>query len=359
MTLDEKRELFKLTANLHTEEGVKAFKAFAASLTGPILKKVEELSYMREMFTVERLGPMEEASYPIADEFDSPIWILPGMGYVAQDYIELLAEEVRIPTFVVQAAKDWLLKYARAGRVDVVTKAQQAVAKALASYEEEAGWRVVVPACTSTFDGAGILPPRPAPIYQMPAGDQAAGYFSKELLNRMLVGAQRLGRNIHELWISPEDMADIREYTDTDVDPVTRREIFQAAGLGSIWNIRFRVIDALGVRGKYNINDKTSLYGPFKGDASGNAFNDYSLTHGNVLDANGNLTAAGETQIYGFDRSDISLVMPIKQEYQAWDDPTLHRKQKQGFYGWAEFGMACLDSRFLFMGIIDRYTPAS
>lgn len=357
MTDNEKRELFKMTANLHTDEGKRAFKAFAASLTGPILKKVEEQSYMRELFQVERLGPAEEASYPIAEEFDSPIWILPSMGYVAQDYIELLREEVMIPTFVVQAAKDWLLKYAKAGRIDVVSKAQQAVARSLAMYEEEAGWRVVVPACTSAFDGAGVLTPRPAPIYQMPSGDTAAGYFSKELLNRMIVGMQRIGRNLQELWISPEDMADIREYTDVDVDPVTRREIFQSAGLGSIWSIRFRVIDALGVRGKYNINDKTSEWGPFKGDSTNNRFNDYALTHGNVLDANGNLTTAGETQVYGFDRSDVALVMPIKQEYQAHDDPTLHRKQKQGFYGWQEFGMACLDARFLCMGVIDRYTP--
>lgn len=358
MTLEEKRKLFMLTANMHTEEGLRAFKAFAASLTGPILKKVEEISYMREMFQVDRLGPMDDASYPVAEEFDSPIWILPGMGYVAQDYIEMLAEEVRIPTFLVQAAKDWLLKYAKAGRLDVVTKAQQAVAKSLASYEEEAGWRVVVPACTAAFDGASVLPPRPAPIYQMTPGDQAAGYFSKELLNRMLVGAQRLGKNIHELWISPEDMADIREYTDVDVDPTTRREIFQAAGLSQIWGIRFRVIESIGVRGHYNINDRTSQFGPFKGDPSTNRFNDYSITHGNVLDENGGLVTSGETQVYGFDRSDISLVMPIKQEFQAWDDPNLHRRQKQGFYGWAEFGMACLDPRFLFMGVIDRYTPA-
>ena len=281
------------------------------------------------------------------------------MGYVAQDYIELMKDEVIIPTFVIQAAKDWLLKYARTGRVDIVVRAQSEVAKAIAAYEEEAGWRTVVPACTSAFDGAGILAPRPAPIYEMPAGDAAAGYFSKELLNRMMVGMNRLGRNLSEVWISPEDAADIREYTDTDVDPVTRREIFQMAGLGKIWTVQLRVVDALGVRGKYNINGYSSSYGPFKGDSSGGAgdFNDYSITHGNVLDANGNLTTAGETQIFGFDTTDISLVMPVKQEYQAFDDPALHRKQKQGFYGWAEFGMACLDARFLCMGIIDRYTP--
>jgi hypothetical protein len=358
MNKTKKMKLFQATAALHTSAGQQAYRAFAASSTKPILQKLEEQSYMRQLFTVERLGPGQQPTYPLPDEFESPVWILPGMGYVAQDYIELLAEEVSIRTFTVQAAKDWLLKYAREGRVDVAVRAQQAVAKALADYEEEAGWRTIIPAATSTFDGAGVLAPRPAPIYEMPAGDPAAGYFSKELINRMIVGMKRLGRKINEIWLSPEDLADIREWTDVDVDPATRNRIFQAAGLGDIWGIQLREIEALGVRGQFNINDKDSEFGPFKGNQAQNKYNDYAITHGNLVDSNGNLTVAGETQIYGFDRSDISLVMPIKQEYVAHEDMTLLRKQKAGFFGWQEFGMACLDARFICVGIIDRYTPS-
>jgi hypothetical protein len=357
MTENERRELFKMTANLHSPEGQAAFRAFAASLSGPILKKVEEKSYMRQLFQTETLGPGEQASYPLEEELDGPIWVLPNMGYVAQDYLELQKEEIIIPTFTIQAGKDWLIKYAKAGRTDVVVKAQQIVAKSLSDYEEEAGWRTIMPAATSAFDGANMLPPREAPIYELPAGDAAAGYFSKELINRMIVGMQRLGRNLTELWISPEDMADIREYTDTDVDPVTRREILQAAGLNGMWNVRFRVVECLGVKGKYNINDRTSEYGPFKGNNAENKFNDYAITHGNVMDLNGALLTAGETQVYGFDTSDVSLVMPIVQTFEAHEDLSMLRKQKAGFFGWEEFGMACLDARFLCLGIIDRYTP--
>jgi hypothetical protein len=350
-------ELFKATAAMHTPEGYRAYRAFAASLNGPILKAVQESSYMRELFQVIQLAPGQQPTFPIADDFDSPIWTLPSLGYVAQDQMELGADEVSIPIFQIQAAKDWPLKYAEEGRLDIPQQAQKAVAKAIADYEEEAGWRTIIPAATSAFTGAGILPPRPAPIYELPSGDAAAGYFSKELINRMIVGMERIGRNLNLLWISPEDMADIREYTDTDVDPITRREIFTAAGLGSIWGINFRVVNCLGVRGKFNINDRTSEFGPFVGDPSTNAFNDYSITHGNVLDENGSLVTAGETQIYGFDQSDVSLLMMIRQEYQAFDDPNLHRRQRQGFYGWAKLGFACLDARFIALGIIDRYTP--
>lgn len=358
MDIADKRKLFQATAAFESDEGKLAYRAFAASATKPILQKLEQASYMRQLFRVERLGPGQQPVYPLPDEFDSPIWILPSHGAIAMDYIELLADEVSIRTFTVQAAKDWLIRYAREGRVDVAVRAQQEIAKSLAAYEEEAGWRVIVPAATSAFDGAGVLAPRPAPIYEMPAGDPASGYFSKELINRMIIGMKRLGRKLTELWVSPEDLADIREWSDVDVDPQTRNTIFQAAGLGSIWGIQLREVDVLGVRGQYNINDKDSEFGPFKGDPSLNKFNDYAITHGNLVDSNGNLQIAGETQIYGFDTSDISLVMPIKQEFEAHEDITLLRKQRQGIFGFCEFGMACLDARFISVGIIDRYTPS-
>ena len=46
--------------------------------------------------------------------------------------------------------------------------------------------------------------------------------------------------------------------------------------------------------------------------------------------------------------------MPIRKDYEAHDDPTLLRVQKAGFFGWQEWGMACLDSRMIGMGVIDR-----
>ena len=143
------------------------------------------------------------------------------------------------------------------------------------------------------------------------------------------------------------------EWTDTDIDPVTRREIFQAAGMGKIWNIQMHDIKHLGGVGKFNINDSTSSWGVFK-DSAG-SFHDYTLDNANIVDANGEITTAGETQIWGFDSStNDSLVMPIKEEWKTFDDPTLHRHQKQGIYGWERVGFGVLDSRMISMGVIDR-----
>ena len=103
----------------------------------------------------------------------------------------------------------------------------------------------------------------------------------------------------------------------------------------------------------FNINGATSAYGKFV--AAGNVYNGYTLDNPNITSADGTIGTLGETQIMGFDLSvNDSLVMPIRKEYEAHDDPTLLRVQKQGFFGWAELGFACLDSRMLGMGIIDR-----
>ena len=350
----EMQKLFAKTAEINTAEGLAAYKAFAAALTVPILQKLELESIMRSLFSVEKLGPGAQAVYPVADDFEVPVWTLPGLGHAAQNFIEGIGEEVYVPTFTYNASADWKITYARDSRIDIAQRAAARVAKDLANQEEESGWRLIMPAATSSFKGQGLLGARPAPIYEIDPNSTGAGYLSKELINRMIVGFKRTGRTLTDLYVSPEDAADIREWTDTDIDPVTRREIFQASGMGSIWNVTLHEVQHLGASGLYNINGVGSEYGKFVAGA-GEIYNDYTLSNPNVTAADGTVTSLGETQILGFDLSvNDSLVMPIRKDYEAHDDPALLRVQKAGFFGWQEYGMACLDSRMIGMGIIDR-----
>lgn len=94
MDRKEMQELFKATAAINTPEGVAAYRAFAAALTTPILQAIERDSIMRKLFAVENLGPGAQASYPIAEDFELPVWVLPGLGYIAQNFIEGIGEEV-------------------------------------------------------------------------------------------------------------------------------------------------------------------------------------------------------------------------------------------------------------------------
>lgn len=349
----EMRELFKATAE-YTPEGIAAFRAFAAAITTPILQKIELESIMRNLFATERLAPGAQAVYPVAEDFEIPVWVLPGLGYMAQNFIEGIGEEVYVPTFSINSSADWKVTYARDSRIDIAQSAAARVAKDIANYEEECGWKIILPAATSAFSGKGLLGSRPAPIYEIDPASTGAGYLSKELVNKMMIGFKRTGRTLTDLYIAPEDAGDIREWTDTDIDPVTRREIFQAAGMGQIWNVTLHEVQHLGATGMYNINGSTAAYGKFVAGA-GEVYNNYTLDNPNVTAADGTITTLGETQILGFDLGvNDSLVMPIRKEYEAHDDPTLLRVQKQGFFGWAEIGFACLDPRMLGMGVIDR-----
>ena len=354
MDRKEMQKLFRATADINTREGLASNREFAQALTTPILQAIERESIMRELFAVERLGPGAQASYPVAEDFEIPVWVLPGLGYVAQNFIEGIGEEVYVPTFTIDASGDWKLTYARDSRVDIAARAAEKAAKAISDYEEECGWRVILPAATSNFFGKGLLGSRPAPIYEINPASTGAGYLSKELINKMIVGFKRIGRTLTDLYVAPEDAADIREWTDTDIDPVTRREIFQAAGMGSIWNVTLHEIQHLGATGLYNINGNSSAYGKFIADGS-EQYNNYTLDNPNVTAADGTVSTLGETQVIGFDLSvNDSLVMPIRKDYEAYDDPTLLRRQKAGFFGWEEIGFACLDPRMLGIGVIDR-----
>lgn len=350
MSDEQLKELFKATASGNEE----ARKAIAQAISVPILQLVRDASLARQLFAVEPLEPGAQASYPIADDLEAPIFVLPNLGYVPQNYVEAPGEEVYVPTFSVGTSMDWSLKYARDGRIDIAQRAMRTAARAMVDYEEEAAWRLLAPAATSAFPGKGLLSARPAPIVEIDSSSSAAGFLSKELINQMMVKMERNRRTLTDLYVSPEDMADIREWNDSQVDEQTRREIYISNGAGGVFGVKLHKVHQLGATGKYNINSASSGFGIFRVGGGGN-FNDYNPTNENTVDASGAVTTLGETQIYGFDlTSNDSLVMPIKQELQFFDDPALHREQKQGFYGWEEIGLAVLDTRMLVMGVIDR-----
>ena len=362
MTLDEKvvnelRGRFTECSDQESMKGDQARREFAQALSVPILQEVRLQSVARDLFSEERLGPQAQAVYPVADDFEVPVWVLPRLGAHAHNYIETMGQEVYVPTFVINFAEEWSIRYARESRVDIPLRAARNAARAVAEFEEESAWRVVFPAGTSGFGGQGVLTPRPAPIVEIPGASTGSGFFSKELLNQLILTLRRNGRTLTDLYISPEDAADIREWTQTDVDDFTRREIFQAAGLGRVWGVQLHVLDHLGAQGKFNINSASSEFGPFQVNGGG-AFNDYIPTDANEVDANSIITPTGlgETQVWGFDLSvNDSLVMPIKQDITVIDAGNeLLRHQKQGFFGWEEVGFGLLDSRMIVMGVINR-----
>src|SRR4030043_1251524 len=173
-TLNQLRELFKTTASMDVVESAVAYKEFCAAIKTPILQEIQLLSTARELFAVEVLGPGAQAVYPVADDMELPVWVLPGLGYVAQNFIEGVGEDVYVPTFTIDTSAEWKLSYAREGRIDIAARAARKAAAAIAEYEEESAWRVLVPAGATNYAATGLLKARNAPIYEVAASSTGA-----------------------------------------------------------------------------------------------------------------------------------------------------------------------------------------
>jgi hypothetical protein len=132
-----------------------------------------------------------------------------------------------------------------------------------------------------------------------------------------------------DLYVSPEALEDVRNWGLDQVDEVTRREIYTAAPgdavITRIFGVNLHDLDELGEGQEYQNFFTTDLSGSVQGS-------DLEL-------------------VVGLDQSTSdSFVMPVKEALQVFEDPTLHRQQRAGYYGFAELGFGVLDNRRVILG---------
>jgi hypothetical protein len=175
--------------------------------------------------------------------------------------------------------------------------------------------------------------------------DASIGQFTKRLVSLMKTVMRRNGGgnsasnnrgSLTDLYVSPEAMEDIRNWGMDQVDEVTRREIYVAVDgtLNRVFGINLHDLDELG-----------------EGQ-------EYQLFYSNVLSATlpQNYNAANDDKVelvVGLDlRKSDSFIMPVREEVQIYEDETLHRQKRAGYYGWAEQGFAVLDNRRVLLGAL-------
>ena len=143
--------------------------------------------------------------------------------------------------------------------------------------------------------------------------------------NSASVGRGRLT----DIYLSPEALEDIRNWGFDQVDDLTRREIYNApvggAPMANVFGVRLHDLDELGEGQQYQSFFVNDLGGAVQGS-------DLEL-------------------VVGLDQSTTdSFVMPVKEALQVFEDPTLHRQQRAGYYGFAELGFGVLDNRRVILG---------
>lgn len=298
----------------------------AKALELPLRQGVLVGDIVNGLFQVLPMAPGSSVEFPLdliapGEEADFIAYTNPGNGRIAERQVE--ADYLMVPTYNITSSIDWLLRFAREARWDVVGRAMQVLAASFVKKINDDGWQTLLSA------GAD----RNIVVYD---ADATAGQFTKRLISLMKTTMVRQsGGNkasikrgrLTDVFLSPEALEDIRNWGLDQVDEVTRREIFVSAE-GTLTRI-------FGV----NLHDHDEF-----GESQ-----EYQLFYLNQLGAS--LASTDLELVVGLDmQSNDSFLMPVKQEVTIFSDPQLHRQQRAGYYGWAELGFAVLDNRRVLLG---------
>ena len=322
-------DLLKRSGSADKNEAVAAQRELAVALETPLRKGVLVGDVLGGIFEKIQMEPGSAAEFPLdllapGTEGDHVAYTNPGHGRIPERAVE--GDYVMVPTYSVASSIDYLLRYAKEARWDVVGRAMQVLEAGFTKKMNDDGWHTLL--------AAGV--DRNILVYD---ADATAGQFTKRLVSLMKTvmrrnaggnsGSLNRGR-LTDLYLSPEALEDIRNWGVDQVDEVTRREIYQASDDGAaitrVFGVNLHDMDEVGEDQEYQNFFSTQLGGSL-GPSS-----DKELMIGLDLSA-----------------SD-SFIMPIKQDIQIFEDEALHRHQRAGFYGWAEIGFAVLDNRRILLG---------
>lgn len=325
---DEFIALLRKSGDADINVAAAAQREFAKALELPLRKGVLVGNVLGNIFETITVEPGSTTEYPLdlispGLEGEHVAYTNPGHGRIPERSVE--GDYVMIPTYSVTSSVDYLLRFAREARWDIVGRAMQVMESGFTKKMNDDGWHTLL--------AAGV--DRNILVYD---ADATAGLFSKRLVSLMQTTMRRnsggnsasVGRGrLTDMYVSPEALEDIRNWGLDQVDEVTRREIYSASENGApitrIFGVNLHDLDELGEGQEYQ-----------------NFFDN---------DLSGNLQASDLELVVGLDQStNDSFVMPVKQQLQVFEDPTLHRQQRAGYYGWAELGFGVLDNRRVILG---------
>ncbi|MEC9319680.1 MAG: hypothetical protein VYD08_07345, partial [Pseudomonadota bacterium] len=265
-------------------------------------------------------------------------------------------QELKIATYRLDSAVNWLKKYARRARLDVVSKAIERMAQEVLVKQERNAWAVILKALGEAKTGGNthIIPATTADVLQV------------DDFNRLMTRIKRINESfangtpdvaysngMTDLYLSPEMMQQVRGWayqpmntrhgyaaTDTGGTSVAlpdnvREGIYRSAGMQEIFGVNLVELNELGISKKYN-----TLFDAYATDTAING------------PGGSDFATATDEILVGVDNSKGAFLRPVAQHEESGgqfvtfaDDQWSARSEKVGFYGFLEEGRICIDAR--------------
>lgn len=343
----EQVELIKAMGSRDASVAREATQAFAAFI-GPVVSKV--LMQAGTASAVYSDLPYDEDDNPsvpldlFAGEGEgyTTVWSQNVAGGLPTSEVSGFSE-LKVSTYRLDSAVSFLKRYARRGRLDVVSKAVERMANEVLVKQERNAWAVVLKALAEAqTNGVDHLE------------SVSGGALTLGGLNKLMTLVKRINTSyaagttvdtygLTDLFVSPEIKADIRAFaynpignnaTETLPDNA-REEIFRNAGAQEIYGVTIHELVEFGTSPSKKYN---TLFDEFLAAGPNNAGQAFDPSNAEIL--------------VGLDLSKDAFVRPVARNSESGgtftatpDDQFVARADKLGFYGSLEEGRVCLDGR--------------
>jgi hypothetical protein len=324
---DEFLNLLRKSGDSDKGVAISAQREIAKALETPLRKGIQYGDVVTGIFEAMPMEPGASPEFPLdllapGTELEHVAFTNPGHGRIPERSVE--SDYVMIHTYGITSSIDFLLKYAREANWNVLGRATEVMEASFVKKINDDGWHTLLAAAVD----------RNISVYDADAAD---GQFTKRLLSLMKIVMRRNGGGnsvtskgrLTDAYMSPEGIEDVRNWGIDQLDDTSRREVYVATDNGTA------LTRIMGV----NLHDLFEF-----GD--GQEYQDYFIS-----DLGGSLSSGDVELVIGLDQSaNDSFIMPMKREVEIFEDETLHRHQRQGYYGWAELGFGVLDNRRVIAG---------
>lgn len=354
----EQVELVRAMGSRDTSVAAEAQQAFAAFL-GPVVNKVLlEAATSAAVYSDLSFDEDDSPSIPLDLYHDGgegyvTTWSQSVAGGLPTSTVEGFSE-MKVATYRLDSAVSFLKRYARRGRLDVVSKAVERMSNEVLVKQERNAWAVVLKALA---DSNNVVKAAGATFN---LGDLNSLVKLVKRKNTSYAGGSTTSSyGLTDIFVSPEVMSDIRAFAynpvgggvaassysatenakPTDLPAGVREEIYRGGGAQEIYGISIHELVELGPNQKYN-----------------KLFDEFVSTIATVT-----FDGTADDVIIGLDLTKDAFIRPVARQAESGgtftampDDQFLSRSDKLGFYGFLEEGRACVDSRAIAGIVIDE-----